>query len=248
MMLNLVIDTGNSSSKIALFDHRQLIKSRHYPHLQTTDLDEFVDGYAVTRSIRSSVLPAQPGVEEYLRTKFAHVAFHTGLTAGVTIHYRTPETLGPDRLAAVIGATALFPGRDVLVIDAGTCITYDLADARRHYYGGNISPGIKMRLAAMHTFTGKLPLISVDENTGEKWGADTRSAMLLGAKTGALHEVSGFIAAARDRYPELLVVLCGGDVNFFETHLKSSIFAHALKTEPDLVLIGLNEVILNTND
>ncbi len=150
--------------------------------------------------------------------------------------------MGLDRIAGVIGAKSLFPDTNCLVIYAGTCITYDAVDLAGVYEGGSISPGLKMRLKAMHKFTGRLPEVELS-NYADWRGYDTPSAMLSGVLNGCTEELRGMIEIYRSRYPGLQVILCGGDAIFFDTRLKNSIFAHTLKTEPNLVLIGLNEVI-----
>ena len=154
----------------------------------------------------------------------------------VTIAYRTPSTLGRDRLAAVCGAHQLFPKSPCLVIDAGTCITFDLVDAAGNYPGGSISPGLNIRLKAMHTFTGKLPLQEW-EDPEDFIGDSTRNSMLQGVKQGLIGEAERQIRLYEARYPDLRILLSGGDSGFFEKHLKKDIFA-----APYLVLIGLNAI------
>jgi type III pantothenate kinase len=148
----------------------------------------------------------------------------------------------------VIGAAALYPGKDTLVIDAGTAITFDFVDRDQNYYGGSISPGLAMRFRALHDYTGKLPHLQPDSVFTGQYGDDTRTAILSGVQQGIWHETSGHIAAFRARYPGLQVLLCGGDAAFFESRLKISIFAPIVKTEANLVLAGLNEVIFQYND
>ncbi|MBP9508086.1 MAG: type III pantothenate kinase, partial [Bacteroides sp.] len=155
--------------------------------------------------------------------------------------YETPDTLGYDRVAAVVGAQEQFPNKDILVIDAGTCITYEFIDAQGQYQGGNISPGLQMRFKALHQFTGRLPLVS-REGRLLTIGKDTETAIRAGVVKGMEYEISGYIAAMKHKYPELLVFLTGGDDFSFDTTLKSVIFADRF-----LVLKGLNR-ILNYNN
>ena len=158
--------------------------------------------------------------------------------------YGTPATLGMDRLAAVVGASYSFAGQDCLVIDAGTCITFDYIDRDKNYLGGSISPGLAMKFKALHTFTGKLPLVEQTEKNVEQVpliGQDTVSCLQSGVFNGTLAEVEGLITTYTKQSPDLVTVMCGGDAPFFETNLKARIFA-----VPDLVLIGLNR-ILNYN-
>ncbi len=247
-MLNLVVDIGNTFAKVALFDNREIIEQYSSSSLTPAVIERIAGGRTIDRSIVSSVKKDLTDLESYLESCTQCLRFSNSGTFPVNNHYRTPETLGADRLAAVIGAASVFPGRDCLVIDSGTCITYDFIDRNRNYYGGSISPGLQMRFKAMNTFTGKLPLVESDEHFNTYFGDDTTTAIRSGAQNGILFEVKGFIQAYLSNYPELLVALCGGDVKFFDSQLKSSIFAPIVKAVPDLVLIGLNEVICQDND
>ncbi len=241
-MSQLVIDIGNSRTKVAIFDDHKLIKNEILAHLDEDQLRRYINEYPIQQSIISSVKDEIKVLEDILAEGTAYVRFSAELNNGISIQYKTPETLGLDRLAGVIGAKALYPERNCLVIDSGTCITYDAISKEGAYSGGSISPGLNMRLRAMHEFTGRLPLIQLSEFDGFA-GNDTVTSMLSGVINGTLSEVNGFIEAYKIQYSDLQVILCGGDSNFFDSRLKSSIFAHTLKTEPDLVLIGLNEVI-----
>ncbi len=241
-MAHLVIDIGNSRTKYAIFQRSKLAESGTIEKLDTAELNCLLDNHKITHSIISSVNDEISKLEDLLKERTKYIRFSASLKAGVVNRYKSPETLGLDRFAGVIGAKSLFPDTNCLVIDAGTCITYDAVDNAGVYEGGSISPGLKMRLKAMHKFTGRLPDVELSDY--EDWrGYDTPSAMLSGVLNGCTEEVRGMIEIYRSRYPGLLVILCGGDAIFFDSRLKNSIFAHTLKTEPDLVLIGLNEVI-----
>ncbi|MFA6946862.1 MAG: type III pantothenate kinase [Pedobacter sp.] len=241
-MAQLVIDIGNTRAKLAVFDEHRLAESEKINKLDAGHLNRFLNEYDITHSIISSVNDDIRVLEALLQQRTQYIRFTAGLNAGIINKYKSPETLGLDRLAGVIGAKALFPGKNCLVIDAGTCITYDAVDKDGVYEGGSISPGLRMRLEAMHKFTGRLPEVELSE-FADWYGHDTISAMLSGVVNGSTEEIKGMIGIYESRYPGLQVILCGGDAIFFDTRLKNSIFAHTLKTEPDLVLIGLNEVI-----
>ncbi len=241
-MSQLVIDIGNSRTKVAIFDAHKLVKVERLDHTDTDRILAFFDDHDIQQSIVSSVNDDIHILEGILAQRTNYIRFSSHLKNAIDNRYKTPDTLGLDRLAGVIAAKALFPGNISLVIDAGSCITYDAIDHNGVYKGGNISPGLNMRFKAMHTFTGRLPLIKLEDFGGFE-GYDTATSMLSGVVNGAISEVKGFIETYQSHYPELKIILCGGDANFFDTRLKSSIFAHTLKTEPDLVLIGLNEVI-----
>ena len=241
-MAHLVIDIGNSRTKLAVFEGARLLRSENVQKLDISILNQYLLNSEITHSIISSVNDEIVALEDLLKEKTQSIRFSALLQTGIEHKYKRPATLGLDRLAGILGARSLFPDRNCLVIDAGTCITYDAINKNGLYEGGSISPGLKMRLKAMHNFTGRLPEVELIDY--KDWqGYDTKSAMLSGVMNGGIEEVKGFIEIYNSKYSELQLVLCGGDSIFFDYRLKNSIFAHALKTEPDLVLIGLNEVI-----
>jgi type III pantothenate kinase len=247
-MLNLVIDIGNTFTKLATFNNREMIGIVQTNDLSVEYLDNFLDGNAVDNTIISSVNTEINSFEGLLKSRTNYFRFTGSSSSNVINHYKTPHTLGLDRYAAVIAAEYLFPKQSCLVIDAGSCITYDFKDKERNYLGGSITPGIQMRFKAMSSFTGRLPLVEPDKEVNLDYGNDTNSALISGVQKGVVYEATGFINSFHLKWPNLKVILCGGDVNFFDTQLKNSIFAHTLKTEPHLVLIGLNEVIYYNND
>ncbi len=151
--------------------------------------------------------------------------------------YKTKETLGNDRIAGVTGANALFPSTNVLVIDAGTAITYDLITRDSVYRGGNITPGLSMRFKALHTYTGKLPLAEKTEHY-PLIGEDTISAIVAGVTGGILMEIEGHINALKKVYTDLKAIITGGDAEFFDKKLKNTIFV-----VPNLISIGLNTIL-----
>ncbi len=247
-MASLVIDIGNSRTKLAVFRGRELIRTEAFTEVEPGTLESLISEYQVTSSILSSVTAFDEELVRVLEGNTRYIRFSSDRPANVRIRYRTPETLGLDRLAGVIAAHALFPDRNCLVIDAGTCITYDLVDREGNYAGGSISPGLDMRLRAMHTFTGRLPLVQKAPDFTGQIGTDTETSMLTGVLEGTWHEVRGFIEDYNTKNNGVQVLLCGGDAAFFDTRLKNSIFAHSVRTEMLLVLIGLNEVIHHYND
>ncbi|WP_256012696.1 type III pantothenate kinase [Desertivirga xinjiangensis] len=246
-MYNLVIDIGNTFSKVALFDKRELCELHIVRDIDPKALSTLISDKGISNAIMSTVRP-DTGLEDFLEKNFKYLEFSTSLTGLINNHYKTPQTLGLDRYAAVVGAAYVFQGANCLVIDAGTCITYDFIDGNKNYYGGSISPGMNMRYKAMHTFTGKLPLLYPDLDYRAEMGNDTRTSMLSGVQNGLRYEVEGFIRSYFSTYPNMVIALCGGDADFFDRQLKNSIFAQSVKAVPDLVLIGLNEVIHHYND
>lgn len=159
--------------------------------------------------------------------------------------YKTPETLGKDRIANAAGANYYFPGRNVLSIDAGTCIKYDFVNSENEYSGGAISPGLDMRFKALHHFTAQLPLIKKMKSGGENLiGQTTKDSILSGVQNGVMAEISGIINQYRDKFKKVSVIITGGDSIFINTLVskKNRIFA-----VPDLTLLGLN-IILDFNN
>jgi len=242
-MANLVIDIGNTLTKVAVFDQHQLLHTEYYPDAEEKTLVELIEKYNISRGIISSVRNQTEEWREAVQERIGLKYFSRDMAAGIRNQYKSPETLGVDRLAAAIGAYTLYPGKSSLVIDAGTCITYDHVDAAGNYFGGSISPGLNMRYKALNYYTGALPLVSADEKFADTYGDDTGSAILSGVQNGIKYELYGFIESYRNNDPELNILLSGGDSIFFDTLLKNSIFAPYVKKEPYLVLKGLNAVI-----
>ena len=206
-------------------------------------LPDFCCKYSFSRAILATVIDLSEAVEQQLaRLPVPLLRLDADTALPVENLYETPRTLGYDRIAAVVGAHERCPNRDILVIDAGTCITYELIDAAGRYHGGNISPGLQMRLKALHAFTGKLPLVSAKGRT-LSIGKDTDTAIRAGVLQGIAYEISGYIERLTEKYPQLLVFLTGGDDFSFDTKLKNVIFADRF-----LVLKGLNRILNYNND
>lgn len=247
-MTNLVLDIGNSSVKLAVFKDKEIVYQQTSPAVNQAKLQELIQRLQITNSIVSTVKQEQADISSFLQenTQFIHFSHQTGLP--IRNRYQSPETLGLDRLSALMGAKKRFPKSNVLVIDAGTCITCDLLDRDANYTGGSISPGIQMRFKALESFTGKLPFVPFEPNFDQLIGKNTKESILSGVVNGVVYEIMGFIKNYQQKYPDLSVLLCGGDAVFFDTRLKNSIFAHIVSTESDLVLIGLNEIIHHQYD
>jgi type III pantothenate kinase len=160
--------------------------------------------------------------------------------------YATPHTLGADRLAAAVGAAWLRPSRDSLIIDAGTAIKCDWVEGGHTFRGGSITPGLRLRFQALHTFTGRLPLLEMPADLTAEiplTGVDTASAIRSGVLNGAVAEVNGMLDYYRAQCPTLSVLLAGGDAGFFQSRLKGPIFVI-----PELVLLGLHRILVHTID
>jgi type III pantothenate kinase len=246
--MNLVIDIGNTFTKIAVFKQDDLLHNVRYKTVDFELIDKILDEYQIETAIISSVKKEEGGWQSRLAQKVALKYFSPRMARGISNHYLTPLTLGLDRLAAVLGANYLYPGKSNLVIGGGTCITYDLVDAKGNYFGGSISPGLNMRYNALNNYTDGLPLITADPGFDAGYGNDTENAIRSGVQNGIKYELDGFIKSYATGETELNIILSGGDSIFFDTLLKNSIFAPCIKIEPYLVLKGLNAAIHNNND
>lgn len=247
-MLNLVIDIGNTFTKVAVFNNDNLLKVQQYQQPVQEDLDAFLTDHKIDKVIISSVKTGTQPWQTILSNKLPVLYFNSNITAGINNHYKTPATLGTDRLAAVIGAHHLYQGANNIVIGGGTCITYDFIDAGANYFGGSISPGLNMRYKAVNHYTAALPLLKADENFTAAYGNDTASAIVSGVQNGIKYELEGFINNYINTAAGYNIILSGGDSIFFDTLLKNSIFAPYIKIEPNLVLKGLNAAIQQHND
>jgi len=236
--VNLIIDIGNTVAKLAIFDQGEPLEVVHCSNQTLDSLPLLCRKYPIQRGILSSVITLSSLVMERLgQLSFPVIRLTHETPVPIKNLYKTPETLGADRLAAVIGANAIRPNRDLLIIDAGTCITFDFIDKHGQYHGGNISPGMEMRLKALHAFTAKLPEVTADGET-PAYGDSTETAIRAGVYHGIAFEIEGYIRQLQKNYPQLLVFLTGGDRFSFDTNLKSSIFADSF-----LVLKGLNRIL-----
>lgn len=244
-MHNLSIDIGNTLTKVAVFASEEIIYYQRFNTLTVNDLMLLIEKFQIKKSIISTVDEEIEELELFLKAKTEYVRFSTVLTNGVQNKYQTPSTLGLDRWAAVLGANAMFPNNTSLVIDAGTCITYDLLNLEKAYFGGAISPGIVMRFKAVHEFTGRLPLVAWDPKMPVPEGKDTETAIKNGVLQGVINEISGFIELNNIKESTLKVILTGGDADFLFNQLQNSIFAPQIIKDPYLVLKGLNEAIAN---
>ncbi len=237
--MNLVIDIGNSRTKVAIFSRRELVKSLLFDELSVDNVKALVKEFPGTeKAILSNVKSLQPSLRAYLQSAFFYFLELTHETPiPIRNSYLTPETLGLDRLAAAIGAGVLFPYRDLLVIDAGTAVTFDLVESNGTFAGGNISPGLRSRFRALHEFTQNLPLAE-ETDVSPLIGRTTMDAIQAGVINGMIFEMDGMIDRIRQERPEILPVLTGGDAPFFERRLKNHIFVKF-----EITLIGLNRIL-----
>ncbi len=236
--MNLCIDQGNTYTKVGLFEADKLIK------FCSIDNDNFTEWRSlfVDHQINNTIISSVGIIGDKLKSLFQEkspffLEFSQETLLPVQNLYESPQSLGKDRLAGVIGAYSLNPKNDILVIDAGTALTFDFINAEAQYLGGTISPGLDMRFKALHSFTKKLPLLNKEGKT-QLLGKTTEEAIRSGVVNGILSEIESYMDKLTQSYPKLLVFLTGGNCFFFESKLKNSIFANQ-----NLVLIGLNSII-----
>lgn len=235
--MNLCVDIGNTSSRVAVFDERELIWSDNLDN--SKNLTAQLDHLQIQTCYISNV-----GKQQTMRAeldKFNPITVSHKTSIPIELEYSTPETLGTDRICAAVGSHAVFPDSYVLSIDIGTCIKYELVTPQGMYKGGNISPGMDMRYQALSGMTANLPLIQPD-NIRSMIGSSTEEAIRNGVQLGIEGEIEAMITRLSSLYPDLKVIISGGNSSHFEKVLKTPIFAHPL-----LVLQGLNEIILHNH-
>ncbi len=237
--MNLTIDIGNSRVKTGLFVKGKLVKNTTYDSFNLSTIKAiFKENPTIENAILCSVkeYPAEIKKQLSAHTRFVELSYKTPVP--VKVAYKTPQTLGMDRLAAVCGAWSTGMGKNILVINAGTCITYDFIDNKGVYKGGSISPGLEMRYKALNYFTGKLPLITADSNFKTLTGSTTEESIRSGVQQGMIKEVEGIATTYLSKHKDLKIILSGGDSAWLLKSLKIKI-----KAEPFLVLTGLNVIL-----
>lgn len=253
--LSSVIDFGNTFAKIGFFNKNQLIETHKgltIDQLLSLDLLKYVKNLII-----SSVTKSQDELEIMFSYLAAYKLFLNPNTAlPIKKNYETPQTLGADRIAGAVGANFLFPKQNVLIVDMGTAIKYDYVSAEAAFEGGIISPGMRIRFEALHTFTKRLPLVEAD-GIPDLIGKNTTTCIQSGVVNGIIAEVNGMIESYQ-KIGNCQIILCGGDAPFFESQIKKPTFAVALTKEenqiaenaifsieliPNLTLIGLNRIL-----
>lgn len=242
-MYNLVIDIGNTNSKLAVFNNKELVHYERLKGLDPNSLAPLIEKYQIKNATVSSVNKDSKELGDFLQQSVNYIPFTTQIAAGIKNYYQSLDTLGLDRWAKVIAAKCLYQNSNCLMIDAGTCITYDVLTNDATYFGGSISLGINMRFEALNHYTGRLPLVKWSNEDDVPQGTNTENAIKNGVLQGAINEIEGFIALESKKYKDLKIIITGGDADFLNKQLKNSIFATQIIHEPYLVLKGLNEVI-----
>jgi len=237
--MNLVTDIGNTLTKLAVFNKSEMI------YFNKTDIiteEIFKELITQFKTINKAFISTVSDIPDALITKLNDnkiktYIFDTATQLPFINKYKTPETLGKDRIAAVAGAYYLYPGNNVLIVDAGTAITFDLINSKGEYLGGNISPGLDMRFKALNQYTSKLPLLK-SETDFSLIGESTNQAIINGVQNGLIFEIEGYIKSLKTTYTDLIILITGGNAQFFEYRLKKSIFVVS-----NLTLIGLNTIL-----
>lgn len=237
--MNLIIDEGNTHIKYGVFEEGRnneiaIYESDNY---DAKEVAEIISKHGIKHAIYSSVRGGNGDLIADVSRSVDFIQLTHETKVPLINKYRTPNTLGMDRLAACVGAYSI-AGKDsnLLVIDIGTAITYDIV-SKGEYLGGNIAPGMQMRLNALHTFTAKLPQVDINTEWKEI-GDDTQTAIYSGCYSGILHEIEGSYRELSKKYPKLLVFLTGGGAKYFESNVKIKIFA-----KENLLRIGLNRIL-----
>jgi type III pantothenate kinase len=236
--MNLVIDVGNTHTKLAWFEQGRLIETVRIEENRSDLIRNLITSKPASMAILSLTGTADPAVKEALdSTETTVINLDHTTSLPVEVNYLTPETLGRDRIAAAAGARYICPFCNVMIVDMGTAITIDFVTSEGKYLGGNISPGMQMRFRALHEFTARLPMVPPD-NQFPAFGNDTNTAIAAGVQQGIIREINSYTDEFARAYPACEFIITGGDSAFFVSKLKRSIFA-----VPDLVLKGLNYIL-----
>ncbi|MFD0991566.1 type III pantothenate kinase [Mariniflexile jejuense] len=243
--MNLIIDVGNTLVKLAIFENDEIIIKKTIVNESILDALKAIknDFKAVNHAILSTVGKLDTETIKVIKTLFDLLILSSEIKLPFISLYETPKTLGVDRIALVCASVKQFKNTNVLIIDAGTCITYDFINTNNEYLGGAISPGLGVRYKSLNTLTANLPLLDVEMPEGII-GKSTSASIHSGVVYGVLKEIDGVIEEYKQKYSDLTVILTGGDSNFLSKQLKSSIFA-----TPNFLLVGLNYILqFNSNE
>jgi len=236
--MNLVIDIGNTHTKLAWFQQGELVDMQRHEESGLSYILSIIKKRAVDKTIVSTVGLMNPEMITILEKEHKKLIILDHKTSlPIHISYRSPKTLGHDRIAAAAGARYIYPNRNVLIVDMGTAITIDIITSEGAYLGGNISPGLHTRFRSLNEYTAKLPLVSRDNNF-PKFGTDTRTAIVAGVQQGIIFEINSYMDEFALLNTNCEFIITGGDANFFVSKLKRPIFA-----KPELVMTGLNYIL-----
>jgi len=233
--MNCIIDRGNTKTKLHLFENEIEIACFSFFNNEDSKLQSKLNSL----NFKKGILSSSSDIPDFLK-KEEFIFLNTKTNLPIQINYKSPNTLGTDRIALAVGATALYPKQNCLIVSAGTCITTDLIDKNNIYQGGLISPGLTMRLQALHTFTQKLPLLkNSKKNEFPLIGKSTQESIESGVYNGIVAETKQIISQFQALYQDLTVIITGGDAFLFDLNIKNKIFAQL-----NLQAVGLNRILL----
>lgn len=226
--MKLVLDIGNTLGKLVVYDQEDEVFKTQFElgEMHATLIELFLNFPEITQAILCSVVSIEPQIQLFLKEKTILLKVNSQLKLPFENRYETPETLGADRIGLVATAVFKYPGKNCLVVDAGSCVTYDFISSDGIYRGGAISPGLQMRFKAMHEYTNKLPFVTLKEEF-IAIGANTQNSILAGAVNGLVFEIEGWQSSLERTYEDLTLILTGGDAQFLSKRLKNTIFAHS---------------------
>jgi type III pantothenate kinase len=232
----LLLDIGNTRTKIAVSNQGALTLISNTKEITKTFLNTLIKKYNVQCLLYSNVSEKDVPYLQSLNNKITIIPLNNQLILPFRNNYKS-ATLGQDRIALASGATDLLGKSNILIISLGTCITYDIIDARNDYLGGGISPGLYMRFKALHHLTARLPLVSVSRSAS-LIGRTTEQSMQSGVINGIIGELNYIIREYKKKYKKLNIILTGGDASYFEPHINYKIFAG-----DHLALRGLQHIL-----
>ena len=242
--MNLAIDVGNTLIKLAVYESSALQLKKVC--LKNEFLKTLVGVSEKFPSIKNCIISSVSFLTEHQMEKLQGMFKVTVLSSETKVPfnnlYATPKTLGVDRIGLIAAASVRFPKKNILIVDAGSCITYDFLNSENEYLGGAISPGIEIRYKALNNYTAKLPLLN-SALPKKMIGDSTATSIHVGIMDGVLHEIDGFLTQYKNKYPDLTVILTGGDLHFLQDRLKNDIFA-----DSNFLLEGLHYILEHNSD
>lgn len=235
--MNLVIDSGNTSTKVAVMEGKTVVREWRFADFGQSDADAIIAEYAPSKAIVASTGGDEERICAMLDDRTGYLLRMSPFTpVPIGIDYDTPETLGTDRVAAATGAVEIYGADDMLIVDMGTAITIDFV-GNGVFRGGNISLGVGSRFRALHDYTAHLPQCGMAE-IGEPLGRSTRTAIEQGVMRSVLYEIKGYADDFLRKNPRIRIIFCGGDAKCFVNRIKNAIFANCY-----MMYIGLNRIL-----
>ncbi len=235
--MNLALDIGNSFLKAGIFKNNNLINYYEFNREYYSNIKSILDKTPITHSIASNVSESNNKLIELLSNKTNLIKFNSSLKVPFKNCYQTKNTLGKDRIALVSNASKEYPKENVLLIDLGSCITFDFLNSKNEYLGGSISPGLSMRYKSLNRYTANLPLINPKE-IDYFIGRNTEDSIHSGIINGIVGELNSAIDKYKSQFKEIRIILTGGDSKFLFNRIKNSIFANS-----NFLILGLNFLI-----